>query len=78
MSLDDERFGIFSGDPATMVTWIASIEGLAKAKLRMAEIARQKPGRYFIWDWGNRALVAEMDTTELALTQRMVPRASRG
>jgi hypothetical protein len=38
-------------------------EGLAEAKQRMAELAAQVPGRYYIWNSYSRETLQTIDTT---------------
>ena len=61
------KFDIFLGFFGNQdAVWLECVEGLAAAKQRMDEIARERPGRYFVFDPPNRAVLASADTTQLA------------
>jgi hypothetical protein len=54
-------FGIFSGDPDAEVSWITSVEGFDNAKGRTQQLATEKPGPYFVWDWNSRQVLFRID-----------------
>jgi len=57
-------FDIFQGAVgSTDVLWIEAVEGLAAAKQRMDEIAREQPGRYFVFYSHERTVLASTNTT---------------
>ena len=60
----EPRFDIFSGALDQDAMWIEAVAGLAKARQRMEEIAREIPGRYFVFSIHSRALLAKIDTTQ--------------
>ena len=60
----EPRFDIFSGALDKDAMWIEAVPGLAKARERMEEIARQVPGRYFVFSTHSRTLLATIDTTK--------------
>lgn len=55
-------FDIFSGFPNDNPVWLETVDGLSDARVRMNQIASQKPGRYFIFCIGTHSPVAKMDT----------------
>jgi len=61
------RFEIFSGEyPDKDATWIESVEGLGQAADRMYELAKEKPGRYFVFHMVSHQVLAAVDTTPRA------------
>jgi hypothetical protein len=44
----EPKFDIFSGTPGEH-TWIEAVDGLPNAQERIEQIARQSPGRYFVF-----------------------------
>lgn len=57
-------FEIFKGRWGdTRVVWLESVQGLAAAQERMAEIASEKPGPYFVFSISDRLALANVDTT---------------
>ena len=63
-AMDPEtRFDIFSGAPDKDAVWIEAVPGLSNARERMEEIAREIPGRYFVFSIHSRALLATIDTS---------------
>lgn len=60
----EPRFDIFSGAPDKDAIWIEDVPGLAKARERMAEIAREIPGRYFVFSIHSHVLLGTIDTTK--------------
>jgi hypothetical protein len=56
------RCDIFSGDPGRDAQWIESTNGLANARKRMQELAKQRPGKYFIFYTGTQMVVASVQT----------------
>jgi hypothetical protein len=61
------KFDIFLGFFGNQdAVWLECVEGLAAAKQRMDEIARERPGQYFVFYPPNRAVLASTDTTKSA------------
>ena len=56
------KFDIFSGAPDRGAIWVCAVRGLANAKERMDEIAIERPGRYFIFNAVDRAILARTET----------------
>lgn len=56
------KFDIFSGAPDRDAIWVCAVRGLANAKERMDEIAIERPGRYFIFNAVDRAILARTET----------------
>ena len=62
--VSEPRFDIFSGAPDKDAMWIEAVSGMAKARERMEEIAREIPGRYFVFSIHSRVLLATIDTSK--------------
>ena len=61
------RYEIFSGEYAEKdATWIESVEGLGQAADRMRELAKEKPGPYFIFHMVSHQVLGVIDTTPKA------------
>jgi hypothetical protein len=58
-----QLFEIFSGDPKKNPMWIGTARSKEEAEARMAKLAAEKPGKYFIWFGPTQEAVAEVDTT---------------
>jgi hypothetical protein len=57
-------FDIFRGALGSAdVLWIEAVEGLGAAKQRMDELAREKPGPYFVFSSCRQAVLAAINTT---------------
>ena len=54
-------FDIFSGTQKN-AAWIETVEGLSAARERLQQIAREKPGQYFIFSALTRISVCEIET----------------
>jgi hypothetical protein len=64
------KFDIFRGAlGSTDLLWIEAVEGLGAAKQRMDEIAREQPGRYFVFYSHERTVLASTNT-ELGFIDR--------
>lgn len=55
-------FDIFSGAPDKNATWYESVEGLANARARMEQIARIRPGKYFLFSRRDHSILAQIET----------------
>jgi len=62
----EPRFDIFSGTVDKDARWIEAVRGLANARTRMESLARDKPGKYFVFSTLSHAVLAMTDTTQLA------------
>ena len=58
-----DLFEIFSGDPKKNPKWIGTARSKEEAEERMAKLAAEKPGEYFVWFGPKQQLIAEVDTT---------------
>ena len=64
------EFDIFRGVlGSTDVLWLETVEGLGAAKKRMDEIAREHPGRYFVFYSHERTVLASTNTQLGATTE---------
>jgi hypothetical protein len=63
MTTPEPSFDIFSGTMDRYAMWIEAVPGLAQARERMEQIAKEKPGRYFVFSTANHTILAEIDTT---------------
>jgi hypothetical protein len=64
---DNSTFDIWSGTPQKTGKWLDTVTGLAEARKRMAELAAQTPGPYFIFSAWNRCILDQIDTREQLL-----------
>jgi hypothetical protein len=55
-------YDIFSGCPDGSAIWIEAVPGLERAFQRMAELAVQTPGKYFVFSVRGGMLVASIDS----------------
>ena len=62
MSLETDVFDLFSGKPDRDALWLEAVEGLEIARRRIAELARLKPGPYFIFHSSDHAIMGTIDT----------------
>jgi len=63
-------FDIFSGTQKN-AAWIETVEGLSTARERLQQIAREKPGQYFIFSALTRISVCEIETFAIPHPSRM-------
>lgn len=61
--MSEPKFDIYSGVPGNQV-WIEAVERFSNAQDRMEQIAEQTPGRYFVFSFGSRTVLAQRDTFE--------------
>ena len=47
--MKEPSFDIFAGDHDKDSIWIEAVAGLSKARERMEQIAKEKPGKYFLF-----------------------------
>lgn len=55
---------IFSANDLLNPISIASAKCIESARLRMEELATEKPGWYFVWNPATRRVIARLDTTK--------------
>lgn len=60
--MSQPTFDIFSGTTDRDAMWMEAVDGLASARERMEEIARTRPGQYFVFAQRGRAILASIDT----------------
>lgn len=56
-------YDIFSGSRDLGALWVESAPDFETAKTRMQELARLRPGKYFIFSVKINAIIREIDTT---------------
>jgi hypothetical protein len=57
------RFHIFSGEQDVHPLWITTVEGAEAAQSAAEQIAKEKPGKYFVWHVLSNRQVFAIDTT---------------
>ena len=63
MSLSVPLFDIFQGHySGKNAIWVAAARGLAAARERMAQLAADKPGPYFVFSTRDQLVLAIIDT----------------
>jgi hypothetical protein len=55
-------FDIYHGAPDKNAAWYESVEGLANARARMEQIARIRPGKYFVFSRRDHSILAQIET----------------
>ena len=60
--MDEETFDIFSGVPEEQGLWVEAITGLSNARQRMAQMAEETPGKYFLFAGGSQHILSRMQT----------------
>jgi hypothetical protein len=55
-------FDIFCGTPDKEAKWYETIDGLANARERMEQIARVRPGKYFVFSRRDHSILAQVET----------------
>jgi len=63
-------FDIFSGTQKN-AAWIETVEGLSAARERLQQIAREKPGQYFIFSALTHISVCEIETLAIPHPSRV-------
>ena len=58
----EPTFDIFCGVPDKNATWYEAVEGLANARERMEQIARIRPGSYFVFSRQDHSILARTET----------------
>lgn len=64
--MDEPTFDIFAGAPEEHGLWVEAVEGLSNARERMAQIAAQKPGTYFLFSSCSQSILARIRTFQEA------------
>ena len=60
--MDEETFDIFSGAPEEQGLWVEAIAGLSNARQRMAQMAAETPGKYFLFSGCSPSILARTQT----------------
>lgn len=55
-------FDIFCGSPDKNASWYETVKGLANARARMEQIARVRPGSYFVFSRRDHSILARIET----------------
>lgn len=67
------KFDLFRGQYGEPdATWIETVEGLGSAAERMQQLAKEKPGPYFIFHAISRQVLGSVDTTQKSGTNSEV------
>lgn len=59
-------YDIFRGATNKDAIWLEAVAGVSSARRRMEEIAKESPGRYFVFDQERHAIIARADTRRTA------------
>jgi hypothetical protein len=68
-----KTFDIFSGTFEENPSWVATVGGLSNTRERMEQIARENPGRYFIFCPIDRTVLAAVETFKIKPTESRHP-----
>jgi hypothetical protein len=71
--LDGPRFEVYSGTIDKDARWIEAVRGLANARDRMEALAKETPGKYFVFSTLTYAVMATKDTTVVGITRPSAP-----
>jgi len=63
--VDQPLFHLFSGGEKNAL-WVGAVTDAAMAQERIEEMARETPGRYFVFSSENEAVVAVVDSSSIA------------
>jgi len=58
----ESLFDIFCGAPDKNAAWYERVEGLANARARMEQIAKIRPGKYFLFSRRDHSILAQLET----------------
>jgi hypothetical protein len=58
----DSCYDILRGTWDEIDTWLETVVGVNEAKMRMKQIAREKPGKYFVFCVVDQSIIASVDT----------------
>ena len=73
---DEPLFHIYASAEDNRSEWLEAVPGLGNARERLEEIAREKPGRYFVLSPHSGATVAASDTRK-QLQKAVLAKAKR-
>ena len=62
IQVKEPTFDIFSGASDKDALWVEAVQGLARARERMEEIAAEKPGQYFLFSTASHAILGRIET----------------
>lgn len=62
----EPNFDIFRGLPDKNAVWVEAVEGLSAARDRMEQIARDKPGNYFVFSRMDHSILGLRRSAEKA------------
>lgn len=65
--MEEPTFDIFRGTTDKDAVWLEAVPGLARARWRMEQIARAKPGQYFVFGCSGQSILARIDTRKSVL-----------
>ena len=71
---NEPTFDIFCGVPDKDATWYEAVEGLANARDRMEQIARIRPGSYFVFSRRDHSILGRTETICKAKTLPLAQR----
>jgi hypothetical protein len=60
--MKEPTFDIFAGEHDKDAMWIEAVAGLSKARERMEKIAKEKPGKYFLFSCTDHTVLARIET----------------
>jgi hypothetical protein len=58
----DSCYDIFRGKWDEIDPWLEAVIGVNEAKMRMEQIAAEKPGKYFVFCVVDQSIIASVDT----------------
>jgi hypothetical protein len=61
-TMKEPSFDIFAGDRDKNAVWIEAVAGLSNAREQMEQIAKEKPGKYFLFSSVGRSIVGRIET----------------
>lgn len=64
--MSEPIFDIFRGSTDKDAMWLEAVPGLASARQRMEEIAKDAPGPYFVFAPQSHSILARIDTRNAA------------
>jgi hypothetical protein len=71
---EESLFHIFSGADSEDALWVEAVRGLVRARERLDEIATRNPGRYLLFSFASRAILAKTDTASNLMDGDMLGR----
>jgi hypothetical protein len=71
---EESFFHIFSGTGSEDAAWVEVVRGLECARERLDEIATKHPGRYLLFSFSNRAILAKVDTVRNLMNTKILGR----